>query len=218
MNKNIFKHSNLYVILFHHLLIIYGIATYGFNIWIALAILLYTTIYNTVINGELIHLRMAHNKYKDGILEKFVTIYSLISGGAGSPLSFAYIHRMHHAHVDTELDPHSPKYLGNLRVWFLFWKIDKINPNYIKDYMCSRFQVWMHRHWFILQITTLIIFWIINPLIVVFVISPTMVMTLHYSGFINVNGHLKGKTRNIPEIIFTQPLSWKHDEHHKKYS
>lgn len=217
MNRNIFKHSNLYIILLHHVLLVYGLIVYGFNIWIALLIFLYTMVYNTVINGELIHLRMAHGKYQNGWLEKFVTVYSCLSGGAGSPLSFAYIHRMHHRHVDTEKDPHSPKHIGNLRVWFLLWQIDKINPNYIRDYMIDPFQRWMHRHWLLLQITSLVIFWIINPVIVVFVISPTVVMTLHYSGFINVNGHWNGRTRNIPEIKFTQPLSWRHADHHRDY-
>lgn len=214
MNNNIFKKSNLYIILVHHLLLIWGIYYYGFNIWIALGIFVYTMVYNTVINNELIHLRMAHGKYQDGWLEKLVTIYSLISGGSGSPLSFAYIHRMHHRYTDTPKDPHSPKYLGKLRVWFLLWNITKINPTYIRDYMRSPFQVWIHRHWLPLQLITIIIFLLINPIIVVFVISPTVIMTLHFAGLINVNGHWSGKVRNIPEIMLTQPLSWRHAEHH----
>lgn len=205
------------MILIHHLLLVYGIIAYGFNIYIALAVFIYTMIYNAVMNGNLIHLRMAHDKYKDGLLEKIVTVYALISGGAGSPLSFAYIHRMHHKHVDTPKDPHSPKYLGKMRVWFLLWNVNKINPNYIRDYMRSPFQVWIHRHWLNLQILSLILFWFINPLIVVFIISPTVVATLHYSGFINVNGHWYGQARNIPEIKLTQPLSWRHGEHHRDF-
>lgn len=214
MKPNIFKHSNLYIILLHHLLIVWGIYTYGFNPLIASVIFLYTIVYNTIINGELIHHRMAHGKYKDGWLERFVSIYALISGGAGSPLSFAYIHRMHHRYVDTPRDPHSPKYIGRLRVWFLMWNVSRINPNYIRDYMRSGFQVWLHRHWLSLQIACLVIFWLINPIIVVFVISPTVVMTLHYSGFINVNGHWNGEPRNAWEIMLTQPKSWKHKDHH----
>ena len=137
--------------------------------------------------------------------------YGNLYGGAINPLDKAKQCVDVVSHID------SPKYLGKLRVWFLLWNVDKINPNYIRDYMRSSFQVWMHRHWLKLQILSLIIFWLINPLIVVFIISPTVVMTLHYSGFINVNGHWYGEARNIPEIRLTQPLSWRHGEHHRDF-
>jgi stearoyl-CoA desaturase (Delta-9 desaturase) len=214
---NIFKHHNLAIILGHHILLGYGIYTYGFNPLIALLIFVYTILYNVYINGKLIHLEMAHSGYKDSFWSYFATIYSLIGGGTGSPLSFSYIHRMHHRHVDTENDPHSPKYIGRLKVWFLLWKLKAINPSYIRDFMRSPFQIWIHRHWITLQLLSLVVLWMINPLIVLFVISPTVVATLHYSGFINVRGHWYGQVRNIPEIIFTQPASWRHKEHHDKF-
>lgn len=212
---NIFKHYNLAIIGLHHLVLLYGIIVYGFNIYIALAILLYTILYNILINSDLVHLRMAHKPYKDGPIEIFATIFTCIAGGSGSPLSFAYVHRMHHRHVDTELDPHSPKYIGNWRVWFLLWKVGPLNPSYIKDYIKSDFQMFMHRHWTKLQLLSLVLFWYINPLIVIFIISPTVVATLHFSGLINVRGHLYGEARNIPEIMPTQPLTWRHKEHHQ---
>jgi|LauGreDrversion4_2_1035121.scaffolds.fasta_scaffold61463_2 stearoyl-CoA desaturase (delta-9 desaturase) len=212
--KNIFKHHNLVIILMHHLLLAYGLFTYGFNIWIALAVFAYAILYNVVINGQLIHLRMAHGGYKDGLIERFATLYSLVGGGTGSPLGFAYVHRMHHRFVDTPKDPHSPKYLGKFKVWFLLWRLGPLNPSYIKDYVASPFQMWMHRHWTKLQLLSLVVLWIINPLIVVFIVSPTVVATLHFSGFINVRGHWYGEVRNIPEIMFTQPASWKHKVHH----
>lgn len=212
--KNIFKYDNLQMIILHHLLLAYGIYTYGFNPWVALGCFIYTIIYNVYINGKLIHLRMAHGRYRDNFWNIFATLYSLVAGGTGSPLGFSYIHRQHHRHVDTELDPHSPKYIGRLKVWFLMWRVGPMEPSYIKDFMRSPFQVWIHRNWTRLQLAILVALWLINPLIVLICITPTIVMTLHYSGFINVRGHWYGEVRNIPEIRFTQPASWRHKEHH----
>lgn len=48
--------------------------------------------------------------------EKFFFIYTYITQGAHymSPRAYAIMHRMHHAHTDTELDPHSPAFSSNL--------------------------------------------------------------------------------------------------------
>ncbi len=44
-----------------------------------------------------------------------------------SPYSYAIMHRMHHAHADTELDPHSPKYDSNL--FTMMWRTKTIYSN-----------------------------------------------------------------------------------------
>jgi stearoyl-CoA desaturase (delta-9 desaturase) len=48
--------------------------------------------------------------------EKFFFIFTYITQGTHylSPKAYAVMHRMHHAHADTELDPHSPNYSSNL--------------------------------------------------------------------------------------------------------
>jgi stearoyl-CoA desaturase (delta-9 desaturase) len=48
--------------------------------------------------------------------ERFFQILSLVFQGSSylSPYTYGILHRMHHAHADTELDPHSPKYDKNL--------------------------------------------------------------------------------------------------------
>lgn len=48
--------------------------------------------------------------------EKFFFIYTYIAQGPHymSPRVYGILHRIHHAHTDTALDPHSPKYSPNL--------------------------------------------------------------------------------------------------------
>lgn len=47
--------------------------------------------------------------------EKFFFIFSYITQGSHymSPKTYGILHRLHHAHTDTELDPHSPNYSSN---------------------------------------------------------------------------------------------------------
>ncbi len=54
--------------------------------------------------------------------EKMFFVFSYIAQGSSylSPYAYGIMHRMHHAYADTELDPHSPKYDGN--IWKMMWK------------------------------------------------------------------------------------------------
>ena len=48
--------------------------------------------------------------------ERFFFIFTYIAQGSHylSPRAYAIMHRLHHAHTDTELDPHSPNFSGNM--------------------------------------------------------------------------------------------------------
>lgn len=76
--------------------------------------------------------------------EKFFFVFSFITQGSSylSPYAYGVLHRMHHAHADTELDPHSPKYDNNL--FSMMWRTKvifsdiftgkaQIDPKYTKD-------------------------------------------------------------------------------------
>jgi stearoyl-CoA desaturase (delta-9 desaturase) len=48
--------------------------------------------------------------------EKFFFIFTYITQGSHylSPRAYAIMHRLHHVHTDTELDPHSPNFSSNI--------------------------------------------------------------------------------------------------------
>lgn len=54
--------------------------------------------------------------------ERVFHVLSFVFQGSSylSPYAYAIMHRMHHAHADTELDPHSPKYDRN--VFKMMWR------------------------------------------------------------------------------------------------
>jgi len=54
--------------------------------------------------------------------ERFFFIVTYITQGSSymSPRAYAVMHRLHHAHTDTELDPHSPSYSSN--IFSMMWR------------------------------------------------------------------------------------------------
>lgn len=58
--------------------------------------------------------------------EKFFYFMSFVAQGSSylSPYAYGILHRMHHAHADTELDPHSPTYDKNL--FSMMWRTKNI--------------------------------------------------------------------------------------------
>jgi stearoyl-CoA desaturase (delta-9 desaturase) len=58
--------------------------------------------------------------------EKFFYIFTWITQGSSylSPYAYGLLHRLHHAHTDTEDDPHSPRYeKGLFSLMFKTWRI-----------------------------------------------------------------------------------------------
>ena len=207
------KHNTQLLILLHHVFLIGGISYYGFNL--AYFVLFYSIamLYAWLVSSEIGHYHFAHGKYYDSTKNYFYSILLLLSG-LGSPISFSLMHRLHHRYVDTDRDPHSPKHIGWVRTYFLFWNTDNITVNVIKDLITSKFQMFIHDNRFSLHILILTILACIDIRLVCFLISSIVVYTFHTSGAINVLGHLNGQSRNAPETMWMQFWGWKHHTHH----
>lgn len=65
--------------------------------------------------------------------EKIFYILTWVFQGSSflSPYSYGIMHRLHHAHADTEKDPHSPKYSHNL--FDMMWKTRTIYNDILND-------------------------------------------------------------------------------------
>ena len=73
------------------------------------------------------HRYAAHHMFSmSRFWEKFFFILSIIFQGSSylSPYAYGIMHRMHHAFADTEKDPHSPKYDGNL--FKMMWRTKNV--------------------------------------------------------------------------------------------
>lgn len=206
-------HRNQFIILFHHILLGIFLYSYDINFLLAIVLSIYAILSAFLISSKIVHFHFSHKPYSDNFLNYLYTTLVLITA-VGSPISFSASHRQHHLYVDTEKDPHSPKIIGAVRVYFLFWKSQIINPKLIKDFVKSKFQLFVHKHWAKMHFLLIAILWIINPIIVMAGISLVVVTTFHFASMINVLGHLHGESRNCPELKYLQFWAWKHKDHH----
>ena len=88
--------------------------------------------------------------------ERFFYIFTYITQGSSylSPRTYAILHRLHHAHTDTEQDPHSPSYSKNIfHMMWMTWKaysgihtrITEVESKYLKNLPdWPRFERWAH--------------------------------------------------------------------------
>lgn len=207
MNKSQF------FILFHHISLLIGIAIYGFDWMVAIAVFFFGMFWAWLVGHNIIHYYFSHGKYEDNIKSYFYTFLSLTSG-LGSPISFSASHRQHHRFVDTIKDPHSPAYIGWARVYFLAWEPQNINPRMISDFARSKFQKWVHKNWYKLHIAIVVALFLIDPRLVFFALSPGVLYSFHSASLTNTFSHMDGAPVNVH---FLKPLAWwgwNHADHH----
>jgi stearoyl-CoA desaturase (delta-9 desaturase) len=99
------------------------------------------------------HRYFAHRSYKTSRAFQLFLAILAASGGQRGPIWWAWHHRLHHRHSETELDPHSPVQKGFIYAHFL-WYLD---PKYIdtdldtvKDLAKYPELVWINKyHYFV---------------------------------------------------------------------
>ena len=160
------------------------------------------------------HRYFSHREFETTPTIEIVMLYCGLLCGVRSPLTWAGVHRMHHAYSDTPKDPHSPKYMGKWRVFFSLYRIKSIPRKFIKDLLKNPRVMFFHKYgtsiWWAHVIITFFIFgsiaiWI-NFLVVAF----------SYIGYgvLNTFGHdLEGPVNRL-WINAIAPFEGNHEDHH----
>jgi stearoyl-CoA desaturase (delta-9 desaturase) len=84
------------------------------------------------------HRYASHSAFKmSKFWERFFYIFTYVAQGSHymSPRAYAIMHRLHHAHTDTEQDPHSPNFSSN--IFSMMWR----TRNFYQDILKGRKQV-----------------------------------------------------------------------------
>ena len=92
------------------------------------------------------HRYFAHNNYKTNPLVEIMLLYVGLLCGGRSALTWSGVHRIHHAHADTEKDPHSPKKHPWYVILFSLWKVKQIPRRYIDDLIKNPRVMFFHRY------------------------------------------------------------------------
>lgn len=105
------------------------------------------------------HRYWSHKSFKTWpIVEKFGTIIGAFAG-RGSALSWVTVHRLHHRHSDSDLDPHWSDRDG-WRIFFPFmltYNSQKINSFMIKDILSSNLNMFIHKNYRLILLAYIVV-------------------------------------------------------------
>lgn len=161
------------------------------------------------------HRYFAHSFYYKNSLIEIIMLYAGLLCGGRSALTWAGVHRMHHAYADTEKDPHSSKNYPWYVILFSLWRVETIPRKFIKDLIRNPRVMFFHKY----GIYIFVAHWVISFLTFGWnaVIINSMLLGLSYLGFgiLNLFGHnLHGPVNNI-WINLIAPLEGNHRDHHE---
>lgn len=135
----------------------------------------------------------------------------------GSTISRTAVHRMHHAFVDTEKDPHSPKHVGRFFVYFPVKNNSNISPRLVADLLRDPLHKNIHKYYlliigvvFLLAILTFGLFWAIT-----LTIAPGTLCWVSIA-LLNIYGHsLSGESIDNKLLSLVTFGEGNHKFHHK---
>ena len=162
------------------------------------------------------HRYFTHHSFKSStILENIMLFLGLICGGR-SALTWAAVHRMHHAKSDTEHDPHSPIYKGALKVLTSVWTVEYIPKKHIIDLLKNPRVIWFHKYGKYVHIFYALVMLLIGTnYFISFVVFPFVLSWIGF-GMLNYFAHKDGKPANVPLLNFIAPGEGWHKNHHDK--
>ena len=147
-------------------------------------------------------------------IEVLMLFLGQICGGR-SALTWAAVHRMHHANSDTEHDPHSPKFVGWWRVLSSTWEVKYIPKKHIRDLLKNPRVMFFHKHGGVIHLTYAVIIFLTGfSSFVSFVIIPYVLAWIGF-GLLNLLAHKDGHPVNLPILNLIAPGEGWHKYHHE---
>lgn len=161
------------------------------------------------------HRVVAHKNKIHPVTEKILILLSWI-GASGSAVAWAGTHRMHHRFSDSERDPHSPKYHGKIKAYWMS-SGDSSIVRYVPDLLRNNWYVFQHKNYFKV-LTLLHVFGLIFlPLSFYWMILVVPAFLMWFAGStINVFCHDDAGPRNISLLGYLHAGEGWHRNHHEQ--
>lgn len=165
----------------------YAISTSNYYLLLTAAV---ATVFITIVSVNIaLHRFISHNSFKTGYWRSKFLIYISIISAFGSPVSWAAMHRYHHAKSGSVDDNQSPKNIGYLRAWFTLYSSVTIPTTMIRDVIKNSDYMLIHRHYFKLLAGYLVILYLINPVLPVFLFCLPAALCYQAAGAFAVIPH-----------------------------
>lgn len=201
--------------IFAHLMLIPGLF-YG-ELWMWIAGFFWWQVIAIVAISGGYHRFYSHFSFKAPKWYPYVVNFLGIFAGAGPAMTWAAVHRQHHAYSDTEDDPHSHSIKGWFPVYVNTWGWGfQIKRRFIKRLMQDPVLRWFYSNYFKLNIAIIVVLTAIDPLLMIFGYALPVVLAFHGYGLLNILGHKGGQPNNSwVANILTAGEGW-HANHHRR--
>ncbi len=168
------------------------------------------------------HRLLSHNSWNAPKWYEYFGSLCGTYGLTGSTIGWVAIHKEHHHFTDQEKDPHSPEHQGFFRVQWLSMFEDP-NPRYVVRLIRDPIHFFLHKWYFAIHIVIAIIWYLIDPMLLVAAyLFPAMILW-NAGSFINTLTHMTGyrnwetkdNSTNIPLLgILMWGEGWHNNHHH----
>lgn len=208
----------------HLALFIYAMIA-EFSWWYLLTAFLVAKLFNALGNEVGLHRLWSHKSFTTQRWKEYLLHMFAVPLLYGSSLTYAGIHRQHHAYSDTDKDPHITR-----PWWKVFFYVR--NPDYaiehrfISDIIKDPLHRWIHKNYFQLNVFLLIIFLVLaGPIITGWFLCSISIYNFIAAGLLNIFGHRPeyGTRRfdtkdNSSNNFWLQVLTWNEGLHHNHHA
>jgi stearoyl-CoA desaturase (delta-9 desaturase) len=163
-----------------HLIFLFGIFLISSVGWEFYLLTFLSVIIIGKIGGEIgFHRYFSHKSFKTSYWKSRILLILGSLNLVGSSLSWCGTHRVHHRFTDTEKDPHSPYFQNPWKIWLIMWEPFQIGTRDVSDMIRDPWQVFIHKWYFELAITLIIVLGIINFKILLFGLLLPSILQFH---------------------------------------
>ncbi len=192
------------------LISILGLFYFGLSdIWISLTIYI---IMNVAVGNAMMHRYYGHKSFNMRPQLEKLSRWLCHHLPMGSVIGWAYYHRVHHNHSDTDDDPHSPTIQGIWHIIAGVWKY-KISKKIIKDLMTPEL-VWWHKYYFHYHIILNISLLFVSPWFLIYFYALPNLLNLSSAIIIAIVPHLSGDAKDSLITDIATLGEGKHKYHH----
>ena len=187
---------------------IVGIFVVDFSVsWLLITLLAYYA-YSSIGVSIMMHRYWTHKSFtfRWKAIEKLFTFISLMAS-RGSPLAWVYIHRQHHAHSDTEEDPHSPKYVGFRLFGLKKTSAENIKIFVIKD-MLNKEHIFINDYYIGIVLVGILLFAMFDPYLIYFAWALPVFINQMIQDIFNYAAHISSGYRNYDTKDDSKNVFW----------
>lgn len=203
-------------------LVLHSLVIYFFIFHVDIGWFIILSMFITIFASSIImHRYFAHKSFIVSPHVESIFAYISILSGMGSPISWASLHRKHHATSDSPTDPYNPKVHGITPVWSGVFKVDNIERKFFKGLTTKHLRK-VHNNYFLFSYILMIALILIDPRVFVYLYGIPAIWSFHAIGMLGTLVHMFGyrnhdtkddSKNNILVSILTLGEGW-HNNHH----